>query len=260
MMDTPDDDSFDSPLPAREGSRLWRLSALLWLLGMPGVLAMAWAVGAKLHHGTLPYWAVPSMASAQLGLLLAAAVFFGGWVAPRVGLGAPVVKAWLGGGGSVRAALQHMWLPGVGGGVLGAAWLVTLAQLTVDGMVPGDPLQNLPLWTKLLYGGISTELLVHWGGMTMLLFALWRLLQPRGGAPRRGMVWLTIVLTAVLLAVGNLLPAMALTENLTPHMLTFVLLGNTVWGVLTGYIYWRYGLEAAIVAHVLALGLSHGLT
>lgn len=259
MMDPTDDDFCDAPLPPREGGMLWRLSALMWLLGIPGVLVMAWQVGGHLQRGTFPDWALSGMLSAQMGLLLAAAVFFGSWLAPRVGLDAPLVRAVLAGRG-VRLALHHMWLPGVSGGVLGAAWIVTLAQFTVDGMVPGDPLQNLPLWAKLLYSGVSTELLVHWGGMTMLLFALWRLVQPRGGVPHRWLVWLVIVLMAVVLALAHLPHAMALSEGLTPHMWTFVLIGNGVWGLLTGYIYWRYGMEAAIVAHVLALALSHGLT
>jgi len=259
MMDPAADDSYDSPPPAREGRQLARLSVLLWLAGMPGVLAIAWQVGGRLGVGSLPFWAMPSMVGLQGALLLAACVFFGGWVAPRVGLGAPVLKA-LVGREPLRPALQQMWLPGIGGGVLGAAWMVTLSQLTVDGLMPGDPLQNLPLWAKLLYGGVTAELLVHCGGMTLLLFALWRLVQPQGGAPRRWLAWLTIVLAAAVFALGHLPTALTLIDTLTPHMLTYVLVGNGVWALFTGYIYWRYGLEAAIVAHVLALGLSHGLT
>ena len=31
-----------------------------------------------------------------------------------------------------------MWLPGIGLGVLGAAWMVSLAQLTPEGLAPGE--------------------------------------------------------------------------------------------------------------------------
>jgi len=29
----------------------------------------------------------------------------------------------------------------------------------------------------------------------------------------------------------------------------FVIVANTAFGVLFGYLYWRYGLEAAMIAH-----------
>lgn len=249
MMDTTTDDDAIVSQPTEELRQPLRLSLLLWLLGLPGVVGMAWHVGQRLPNGHLPEWALPVMGSVQSGLLLAAAVFFGAWLAPRVGLGAPVL-----------GALLQMWLPGVGGGVMGAAWMVTLAQLVPDALAPGDPIQALPLWIKLLYGGITEELLVRWGMMSVLLFSLWRLVQPHGGAPRRGLVWAAIVLAALLGAASNLPSAMTLMGGLSPQLLAYVLLNHTVFGLLVGYIYWRHGLGAAIVAHTLALALSHGLT
>ncbi|MEG0151476.1 MAG: CPBP family intramembrane glutamate endopeptidase, partial [Comamonas sp.] len=94
-------------------------------------------------------------------------------------------------------ALQHMWLPGIGSGVLGAAWMVSVAQLAPDGLAPGDPVQMLPLWAKLLYGGITEELLLRWGALNLLLFALWRGFQPEGGEPLQRLVWLAIVLSGL---------------------------------------------------------------
>ena len=260
MMDTTTDDDAIVSQPTEELRQPLRLSLLLWLLGMPGVVGMAWHVGQRLPNGHLPEWALPVMGSVQSGLLLAAAVFFGAWLAPRVGLGAPVLGALLQRRSRPLAALQQMWLPGVGGGVMGAAWMVTLAQLVPDALAPGDPIQALPLWIKLLYGGITEELLVRWGMMSVLLFSLWRLVQPHGGAPRRGLVWAAIVLAALLGAASNLPSAMALMGGLSPQLLVYVLLNHTVFGLLVGYIYWRHGLGAAIVAHTLALALSHGLT
>ncbi|WP_370680142.1 type II CAAX prenyl endopeptidase Rce1 family protein [Comamonas sp. GB3 AK4-5] len=258
MLDPIDDDAHAMPAPS-ESRLLLQLSLLLWLLGLPGVWRMAWVVGQRLPGGMLPDWLLPAMGGLQSSLLLAAAVFFGAWVAPRVGLGAPLLTAWLT-GQRLRPLLASLWLPGAGGGVLGAAWMVSLAQLVPDVLVPSDPLQTLPLWTQLLYGGISQELLLRWGMMSMLLFALWRLLQPQGGAPRPWLVAVAVLLSALLFALSSLPPAVALLGTLTPQILCFVLLGNTVFGLLVGYIYWRYGLEAAIVTHMLALAFSHGLT
>ena len=260
MMHPASDDDAPVSLPAEELRQPLRLSLLLWLLGLPGVVGMAWQVGQRLPSGHLPGWALPVMGSVQSLLLLAAAVFFGAWLSPRVGLGAPMLGSLVQRRSRPVTALQQMWLPGVAGGVMGAAWMVTLAQLTPDALAPGDPVQALPLWIKLLYSGVAEELLVRWGMMSVMLFGLWRMLQPRGGAPRSGLVWMVIALAALLGAASNLPAAMALMGGLSPELLAYVLLNHTVFGLLAGYIYWRHGLGAAIVAHTLALALSHGLT
>lgn len=257
MLEPVDDYAHAMPAPS-ESRLLLKLSLLLWLLGLPGVWSMAWSMGQHMHGSTLPQWMLPVIGGLQSSLLLAAAVFFGAWVAPRVGLGAPLLMAWLN-GQRIGPLLLSLWLPAVGGGVLGAAWMVSLAMLVPDVLMASDPVLTLPLWIKLLYGGISAELLLHWGMMSMLLFALWRLMQPQGGAPRPWLVAVAVLLSALLFALSSLPSAVALLGGLTPQVLHFVVWGNTVLGLLTGYIYWRYGLEAAVVTHLLALAFSHGL-
>lgn len=257
MLD-PSHDDRRAPQPARELGRVLRLSVALWLLGLPGVLAMAWQIARRIQGSTLPEGALPLLVGVQGSLLLAAAAFLGAWVAPRLGLEAPLLQALLARRG-VWAALRRLWLPSIGAGVLGAAWMVSLAQFTPNDLMPGDPLQALPLWTKLLYGGLAEEVLARWGMMAMVLFGLWRLLQPRGAAPRPWLVWLAIALSAMGCALANLPPAMLLLGGLTSPLLVYVLLGQTLYGLLAGFVYWRHGLEAAMLAHALALALSHGL-
>jgi len=110
----------------------------------------------------------------------------------------------------------------------------------IDALAPGDPVQALPLWIKLLYSGVAEELLVRWGMMSVMLFGLWRMLQPRGGAPRSGLVWMVIALAALLGAASNLPAAMALMGGLSPELLAYVLLNHTVFGLLAGYIYIKF--------------------
>lgn len=257
MLDTPDDDSYTTA-PVREDRVPLRLSLLLWLLGFPGVLAMAWSAGQRMPSSMLPAWALPLLGSVQTGLLLLAATFLGAWLGPRVGLGAPLLQSWLQ-GRAVRPVLRSLWLPAIGGGVMGAAWLVTLAQLTLD-FVPGDPIQAVPLWGRLLYGGITEELLLRWGLLSVLLFVLWRVLQPHGGTPRRTAIGAALLLSALLSACASLPLASLVMGGLSGAMVAHALVSHTVLGLMLGFIYWRHGLETAIVAHVLSLLLSYGLT
>ena len=144
----------------------WRLGALLWLLGLPGVVAVVWALLPPLQANAallpLPLWAVLLLSGLQTAVLLALAVAVGVWLAPRVGLRAPVVSSWLV-GQPIGPALRVQSLPGIVGGVVGAAWLWVLSQVAPAALQPSDPASAMPLVVKLLYGGITEELLMRWG-------------------------------------------------------------------------------------------------
>lgn len=240
----------------------WRLGALLWLLGLPGVVAVVWTLLPPLQANVallpLPLWTVLLLSGLQTAVLLALAVAIGVWLAPRVGLQAPVLSAWLG-GRPVGPAVRAVVAPGVMGGVAGAAWLWALAQVAPQALQPSDPASAVPLVVKLLYGGITEELLVRWGVMTLLLWMGWRVVQRGQGQPGKALVAVAVLLSALLFAVGHLPAAQAMAGVLTLPVVLFVLAGNTAFGLLAGALYARRGLEAAIVAHALAHLLSHPL-
>lgn len=240
----------------------WRLGGALWLLGMPGVVAVVWALLPPLRANEallpLPLWAVVLLSGLQTAVLLALAVAIGAWLAPRVGLQTPAVSSWLA-GRPIGPALRAQSLPGVLGGVAGAAWLWALSQVAPAALQPSDPASAMPLLVKLLYGGITEELLVRWGVMTLLLWLGWRVGQRGQGQPGRVLVAVAVLLSALLFALGHLPAAQALAGVLTWPVVVFVLVGNTAFGLVAGWLYARHGLEAAIVAHVLAHLLSYPL-
>ncbi len=54
------------------------------------------------------------------------------------------------------------------------------------------------------------------------------------------------------------LPATAVqVGELTADVVLFVVGANTAFGILFGYLFWRYGLEAAMIAHAFAHVVSH---
>ncbi|RZJ50591.1 MAG: CPBP family intramembrane metalloprotease, partial [Acidovorax sp.] len=180
---------------------------------MPGVVAVVWALLPPLAENAalfpLPLWAIVLLSGLQTAVLLAMAVAVGVWLAPRVGLQAPALSAWLG-GAPVGHALRAQWLPGVLGGLAGAAWLWALAQMAPGALKPADPGSAMPLVVKLLYSGITEELMVRWGVMTLLLWLGWRIAQRGQGVPGRGVVAAAVVISAVLFALGHLPAAQAM--------------------------------------------------
>ena len=112
--------------------------------------------------------------------------------------------------------------------------------------------QLLPLPTRVLYGGIIEELLLRWGFMTLLVWLGWRLLQRNRPKPSSACFIGAILFSSVVFAAGHLPLAFFLIPQVTFTLILYVILANSVFGLIAGYLYWKKGLEAAVLAHMLA--------
>lgn len=247
-----------SPSAAR-GPAAWRLALVLWLCGLPGVAALVWTLWAPLQ-GSAPLLPlspvlVLALSALQTAAFVALAAVAGAFLAPRVGLAAPVVSSWLA-GQTVLPALRRVAPAGVVGGVAGAAWLVALTALAPAALAQGEASGAVPWFVRILYGGITEEVLLRWGAMSTIAWALWRVFQRGLGRPSWAVMAAAMGLSALLFAAGHLPAAQALAGGLTPEVLAFVLVGNGVFGMLAAVLFARYGLEAAIIAHALAHALA----
>jgi hypothetical protein len=238
-----------------------RLFLLLFVAGLPGIAAITLALpdliaGQPLPAPLpLPMWALQCLSALQSMLLLAVVVWIGAALAPKVGLHAPAFEA-LAAGRSAAAALRPQWVPGIAGGVLGAGILLAAGWFAPPAIAALQGQLQVPLAAKVLYGGINEELLLRWGCMTLLVWLQWRLLQRGIGAPRAVFAWIAIAASAALFAVGHLPAASVMLGGLDESVIVYVLVWNTAFGIVAGMLYWRRGLESAIVAHALAHALS----
>jgi membrane protease YdiL (CAAX protease family) len=106
-----------------------------------------------------------------------------------------------------------------------------------------------PAWQGLLasfYGGIAEELLMRLGLMTLLVWVGARL--TRTTVPGPAVVWMAIIVTALLFGAGHL-PTTAALLSLTPLVIARALLLNGIGGIVFGWLYWKRGLLAAMLAH-----------
>jgi hypothetical protein len=245
---------------------------------MVGVLAVAVNVAPTLRSTpgleSLSFPALVAVAAVNSTLLLVVFVLLGTLTAPRVGLRSHVY-AWGSGGtpdwGELREALPLALA--VGAGLFVAALLLELAFAPFVTLPAGPPLTDAETLqalaasapTRLLYGGITEELLLRWGLMAPLAWLGWRVRSALGGAgdePSRATMWTAIVVSAVAFGVGHL-PALAATLELTPGLVVRTVTINAVVGVGFGWLFWRRSLEAAMVAHagfhVTLLAVSTGI-
>ncbi len=69
------------------------------------------------------------------------------------------------------------------------------------------------------------------------------------GRPGMGALWVGNVLAAVLFGLGHLPVVTAAGVTIDARVITVILVGNGLGGLVFGWLYWTFGLEAAMVSH-----------
>ncbi len=78
------------------------------------------------------------------------------------------------------------------------------------------------------------------------------LLQRRGGAPKPAYFVGAILISSLVFGVGHLPVAYMILPEATTALTLFVVVANSIFGLVAGYLYWKRGLESAMLAHMLA--------
>jgi hypothetical protein len=155
-------------------------------------------------------------------------------------------------------ALNSQVVPGLLGGLAGGVSIV-LTGLLWTPYLPSEVVTRIsalgefvPIITRLLYGGITEELLLRWGLMTLIVWAGWRLFQKGGNKPKPGIYIGAIVISSVVFGIGHLPIAYLLFPGATISLTLFVIVANSMFGLIAGFLFWKKGLESAMIAHMLA--------
>ena len=241
----------------------WRVFGVLMAGALVGVVAILPYVLTLLERlppsvgESLPsMWVLLPLQVAQSLVLIGLATALGLWLGPKVGLGAPQIYGLVRGDREARSALRALLLPSALLGVLVGAAIVLLDLWVFAPRLAasGSSLSTLqpPAWQGLLasvYGGIVEELLLRLGLMTLLVWVGVRL--TRSDIARPAVLWAAIVTSALLFGAGHL-PTTATLMPLTPLVITRALLLNGLGGIVFGWLYWKRGLLAAMLAHFTA--------
>lgn len=241
----------------------WMLFVCLTLVCLPGIVVtvpgtvqtLGRIARERLPEGTeMPEPLVVAVASVvQSSLLVAAAAAIGTFAAPRAGLHAPFFEA-LAGGAPLWPAIRPQLLPalilGSGGGLIfvAAYYRVFRPRLDAETVRCMDGLRcSLGIGGRVLYGGIVEEVLTRWGLMGLLV---WLGSQLAGGATAY-VVWGSILISGLLFGLGHAPGYLAAGCRRTPMLFATMIALNLWASILFGWLFWQYGLLAAMAAHAL---------
>lgn len=236
----------------------WKLFWLLvgaCLLGFAAALPYVYALFPQMvARGPLPM-PLPVLVTVQL---MQSTIIFGGIVvlgillARKAGIEAPILQGWL-----YRSGAQFPagWLriPLFWGAAIGVA-VFMLSFLVFRPLVPEWPWQQeaaVPVWKRFLvcfYGAINIELLMRFFLLSLFVWLLQKITRRAPSRPDVRTFWTANIIVAVIYALGHI-PAAKSLMPLTPIVLAAVLLPTGLFALAFGYLTWKRGIEAAMLAH-----------
>ncbi len=86
--------------------------------------------------------------------------------------------------------------------------------------------------------------------MTFLAWGFWRGFQKRQERAPAGCFHAAIMVSAAIFGAGHLPVAFLVVPQPNFALVAFVMVANGAFGVVGGYLFWKRGLEAAILAHM----------
>ncbi|GLQ90350.1 CPBP family glutamic-type intramembrane protease [Dyella flagellata] len=196
-----------------------------------------------------PLWLVVSLASLETGLLCFAFAWLGLYLGASLGLDAPWLRAFV-----YRRPVQGespaRWRLAVLFGLLAGMVVVGASALWPEsagqaGYIASAVSQAWRGALASLYGGVVEETLCRL--MLMTLF-VWLLSKLRHGQAKAWMYVAAALFAALLFGGGHLSFAAALGMH-APMQIARIVLLNAMVGCVFGWLFWRHGLEHAMLAH-----------
>jgi membrane protease YdiL (CAAX protease family) len=236
---------------------VWSQFLLIFALGLFGALAVmpyAFAMNKeRISQAPLPKPVMLAVSLLQNAILIAIAAFVGLWAAERTSLGAPVIFSALSGETVLTEIARYLPVALL---LSAGAWvsMLVLERFVFGPYMPQVLYQasaKIQLWKRILasfYGGLTEEILMRLFLMNLLAWLLSLVWSTPAGTPVVGAIWTANVLAALLFGLGHM-PATAALTKLTPWVVARGVVLNGIAGIVFGYLFWQYGLLAAMIAH-----------
>jgi membrane protease YdiL (CAAX protease family) len=254
----------------------WRVFFILWVAAILSSMAVL-PYALELQASTLEAMDIPiplptliALQITQSAILFAIIIFAGMFFASRAGLGIPILDS-VTRGESASDNIRAILPISIGLGVIASLLIIGMEVLIFQPAMLkelGDSANALNLqyaqpaaWKGFLasfYGGIAEEIQLRLFLMSLFVWLGCFASKTQEGKPTNSVFWIANILAAVLFGLGHL-PATEMILPLTPLVITRAILLNGIGGVIFGWLYWKRGLEAAMIAHFSADIVLHVL-
>ena len=234
-----------------------KLFLILWMASIFGVIAILPYVftlqGGIPENSQIPIYILIAGQIIQNALIFAIAIYIGLKLAKKVGFGLPILEGWLE-ARKIKSDLKSILGISIGLGLLagvlivGLDYLFSLLGVTIN---VAQASINPPAWQGFLasfYGGINEEIMLRLFLMTLIVWVFYKIKKTKEGNPTKLSIWLGIVLAAIIFGAGHL-PALMSITTLTPLLIIRTIALNALGGIIFGWLYWKKGLESAMISH-----------
>lgn len=235
----------------------WAHFFILWGMGTFGAIAvMPYAFTMqrdKLTEAPLSLPVLGLISAIQGAVLVAIVVGLGLLLVNATGLNISTLDNLIAGSGfnSLLAVAPLGIIPGAGAIIV----VVLLEALIFRKHLPPqmrNATHEIALWKRFLagfYGGITEELITRLFMMSLLVWLLGFIWQTPEGATAQGAYWLAILGAALIFGLLHLPATKMMAGKLSPMLVLRALLLNGIGGVAFGWVFWQYGLLAAMLGH-----------
>jgi membrane protease YdiL (CAAX protease family) len=252
----------------------WRLFIFFCLVSIPASVAiLPYSLALSANTGMLPnssssesvqlfFYALMIVSSAIQAVMYWPLTGIGILAAQSLGLvGAPIFSALLYRrpiGVNVRKIVSSGALVGVAGGIVLMGLNEWIFTPWMEPDLAGTPFAENPPsftpWQGLLASfsaGFNEELLLRLFLLSSIAWLGQKLLRRPAGMPGNAILWIANLLSALLFGALHLPNATMVGAPLTTATITSILAMNGLIGLAFGWLYWKYGLESAMLAHFL---------
>ncbi|ADZ09441.1 Abortive infection protein [Methanobacterium lacus] len=230
----------------------WKLFGILLIASIISavlVLPYTLALSPGLAAVFTPFVLIAQMI--QTLVIFSVAIFLGLILAKRVGFSLPILEGWLE-GREVGSYFRSILGISIGLGLLSGVLIVVLSLFFTPVTATFQNVElSIPLWKGFLasfYGGISEEIVMRLFLMTLIVWIIFKIKKTEDGKPNSLGIWIAIVLSAVIFGLGHL-PITGSITSITPLIIGRAVLLNGVGGIVFGWLYWKKGLESAMMGH-----------
>lgn len=230
----------------------WRIFFILLIASVTAaMLALPYTFSLSPVLSKIASPALVAAAFFQSIFIFSLAIFFGLLLAKRLGFRLPILEGLTGKESFSLSFKSVLWLSvalGVISGILILGFSLLFTDLSINFL---QAEVSVAIWKGFLasfYGGIGEEVLFRLFVLTVFVWIFHKIKGSPDSQPSPAIVWAAIIISAVLFGLGHLGITADLTA-ITPLVIARAILLNGVPAIIFGWLYWKKGLESAIIAH-----------